>query len=228
MISVVIPALNEELALPATLNCLEKQPNLREVIVVDGGSDDATAAIVAAFRSRLPCLQLLQSERGRGRQMNAGARHASGDWLLFLHADTLLPENGLAAILESAEQRKIQAGCFKHRFSGQDWRLRLVSLAHNIRFHITGIIYGDQAMFVRRDLFGKLDGFPEELLEDILFSQRLLEQVRPVMLPLQVITDARKFEQMGVVQAMTQIVAILVRHSVNLPTRNHSFFDPYR
>ena len=154
MISIIIPALDEEKALPATLARLADQTCEREVIVVDGGSSDATCTIAEA----IPGVQLLRAPRGRAVQMNAGARAARGDWLLFLHADTWLPPGGLASI--ASLPIEVDAGCFQQRFSGDDWRLRLVSWLHNLRCRQTGVMYGDQAMFVRRTLFDRLVVFP--------------------------------------------------------------------
>ena len=104
-VSVVIPVLNEARALPATPDAALSQAGLHEVIVVDGGSSDETCAVVGEFSDRAPGLRLLSSARGRGRQMNAGARAATGEWLLFLHADTLLPPDAISMIPEQARSR---------------------------------------------------------------------------------------------------------------------------
>jgi glycosyltransferase involved in cell wall biosynthesis len=125
MISIVIPALNEERALPATLARVFEQAGEFEVIVVDGGSDDATRGIARGHAG----VRLVEAARGRARQMNAGAGVARGEWLLFLHADTLLPRDGLAHV--AALPDDIASGCFEQRFSGDDWRLALVSRLHN-------------------------------------------------------------------------------------------------
>jgi glycosyltransferase involved in cell wall biosynthesis len=123
MVSVIIPAYNEERALPATLRHLLLQPGDFEVFVVDGGSTDRTCEI-AASDSRV---RVLRASKGRASQMNAGAVQARGEWLLFLHADTLLPDGSLARLNSLENDPSVQAGGFLHRFSGNDWRLRLVS-----------------------------------------------------------------------------------------------------
>ncbi len=225
MISVIIPAYNEEKALPATLEHLLRQRGDFEVIVVDGSSQDRTREVAHAQ----PRIRLLIAPKGRASQMNAGARVARGEWLLFLHADTLLPEHALQSLnaLETATQT--QAGGFRHRFSGDDWRLRLISRIDNLRAQVTRIIYGDQAMFVRRGLFERLGGFPNQPnLEDIVFCQKLRSVTRPVLLNQHVVTDSRKFEQMGIWRSLGRCLAILLCHSLRLRRIPRAFFADIR
>ena len=167
MISVIIPVYNEETALPETLTHLFHQDGEIEVIVVDGGSDDRSREIALDY----PGIRVLDAVKGRASQMNAGAACAKGTWLLFLHADTLLPEGALSSI-SALTPGRCQAGGFRHRFSGDDWRLRLISYLDNRRCERTKIIYGDQAMFIRRSLFERLGGFPSQaILEDVRFCE---------------------------------------------------------
>jgi rSAM/selenodomain-associated transferase 2 len=223
VISIVIPALDEEKALPATLAGALAQPGDFELIVVDGGSTDATRTIAAAD----PRVRLVLAPRGRAAQMNAGAGLARGEWLLFLHADTLLPGDGLARI--AALPREVEAGCFRQRFSGDDWRLRFVSWLHNFRCERTRVMYGDQAMFVRRRLFERLGGFPAvEILEDVVFSERLGALARPILMSDPVVTDSRKFVQMGVFRSLLRCIAILLCYELRLPIPARSFFHPVR
>jgi hypothetical protein len=159
--------------------------------------------------------------------MNAGAGLARGEWLLFLHADTLLPGDGLARI--AALPREVEAGCFRQRFSGDDWRLRFVSWLHNFRCERTRVMYGDQAMFVRRRLFERLGGFPAvEILEDVVFSERLGALERPILMSDPVVTDSRKFVQMGVFRSLLRCIAILLCYELRLPIPARSFFHPVR
>ena len=171
MISVVIPTLNEQRALPETLAAVLRQRGDLEVVVVDGGSEDGTRRVVEDAGAACDRIRWIEAPRGRARQMNRGAAAAAGDWLLFLHADTLLPD-GAAGRIEG-QPSAVQAGCFRHRFSGSRRSLRLLSWLHNRRFAVTRVIYGDQAMFIRNGLFHRLGGFPDREMEDIAFSLTL-------------------------------------------------------
>lgn len=223
MISIIIPAYNEERTLPATLTCVFAQSGEYEVIVVDGGSRDATRNIAATD----PRVRVIVAPKGRASQMNAGARRACGKWLLFLHADTLLPDGALATI--AALPDTVQAGGFRHRFSGDDWRLRLISRLDNLRCRATRVFYGDQALFVRRALFERLGGFPENHpLEDVAFGERLRNITRPRFLDLRVTTDSRKFTQMGVWKSLGRVALILTCHELRLPIPARIFFSDVR
>lgn len=225
MISVIIPALNEARALPGTLAHLLEQSGTYEVIVVDGGSEDRTLEIARAFTG----VRAVSAPRGRARQMNAGARLASGELLLFLHADTLLPDGALAWLNALEPEPECQAGGFRHRFSGDDWRLRAISRLDNFRCRRTGIIYGDQAMFVRRALFWQLGGFPDTpILEDVMFCEKLTRVTRPQLIDQEAITDARKFVQRGPWRSLVRCCAILVAYQLRLPIPARSFFDNVR
>ena len=225
MISVVIPAFNEQRALPATLDRLYAQPGDFEVILVDGGSADGTRRIAGRYDD----LRIIDAPKGRASQMNAGAAVARGEWLLFLHADTLLPENALARI--AALPAEVQAGGFRHRFSGKGFGLRLVSLMDNIRCRATRIIFGDQAMFVRRTLFRALGGFPDVTrLEDVLFCDELVKRTKPVLLDQTVVTDSRKFVEQGVWRSLARVGVILlcVNLGRQLPGFSLRFFEDVR
>lgn len=223
VISVVVPTYNEEKALAATLACVFAQPGRYEVIIADGGSRDGTQAVASAY----PNVQWLVAPKGRASQMNAGAKEARGDWLLFLHADTLLPENALAGIVGLPDD--VDAGGFRHRFSGSDLRLRAISWADNLRCRLTRVFYGDQALFVRRALFERLGGFPEDHpLEDVVFCERLNRFTRPQLLSACVVTDARKFLQMGVWKSLGRVAWILACHELRLPIPAREFFKDVR
>ena len=225
MISVVIPAYNEERALPETLQRLFSQPGDKEVILVDGGSSDATRRIGQSHSG----VQLLDAPKGRASQMNAGAARARGEWLLFLHADTLLPEDGLARVFELPKE--VTAGGFRHRFSGRGFGLWLVSLVDNIRCSRSRIIFGDQAMFIRRSLFSRLGGFPNVgRLEDVLFCEKLVKHTRPELLEQEVVTDSRKFVQHGIWRSLTRVAVILlcVNLGRRIPANSLRFFEDVR
>jgi len=225
MVSVIIPTYNEETALPETLRYLLQQPGDYEVIVVDGGSTDRTREIINAE----PLVHLVTALKGRASQMNAGAKHATGEWLLFLHADTQLPDGALARLNTLEADSTIQAGGFLHRFSGNDWRLRLVSFLDNFRCRHSRIIYGDQAMFVRRSLFERLGGFPDQpVLEDVGFCEKLILVVTPVLLSPPVLTDSRKFVKMGIWRSFARVLLIILHVEFHLPILPRAFFQDIR
>jgi rSAM/selenodomain-associated transferase 2 len=223
LISVVIPVLNEQKALPETLRQVLNQDEESQVIVVDGGSTDNTQQQVENLNN----VEWLISAPGRARQMNVGAQASTGDWLLFLHADTWLPEGALQTI--NSLDRTILAGGFCQQFSKHHWFLKLVSQLHNWRCRRSRIIYGDQCLFIRRTLFEKIGGFPEQtILEDVLISERILEHTRPVLLEQLVITSSRKFEQRGLFRSFFDIVVIMCCHELRLPVFRRGFFAPFR
>jgi rSAM/selenodomain-associated transferase 2 len=208
-ISVILPVLNEAQALPATLAHLAREIEAYgkvEAIAVDGGSVDATRDALAA----LPALRVIDAPRGRALQMNAGARAAGGDVLLFLHADTWLPPGAFAAVARAASEPDFVYGGFHHLFSDADWRLRLVSRLHNYRCAKAATFYGDQALFVSRAAFTRVGGFPEVAIEDIALSQRLRALGSMRFLPLVVVTSSRKFVRMGVWRSFARVLAILL------------------
>ena len=246
MISVIMPAYNEERALPNTLRALFTQQGDYEVVVVDGGSTDQTRAIVESFgfidsasaprRSSDISRDTFHGSRftfhapkGRASQMNAGAKEARGEWLLFLHADTVLPPGAIQRLNEMEADQTIQAGGFMHQFSGDDWRLKLISFLDNFRCIRSRIIYGDQALFVRRALFEQLGGFPNRpILEDVAFCERLIAVTTPLLLSPSVVTDARKFLKMGVWRSFLRVLLIILHVEFHLPVLPRSFFQDVR
>ena len=223
LISVIVPTLNEEEALPETLRRVLSQGVDTEVIVADGGSQDNTRRVVADVAE----VEWISAVPGRASQMNTGAARASGDWLLFLHADTWLPAGALQAIVDLGAD--VSAGGFRQQFSRSHWFLALVSRLHNWRCSRTRVIYGDQALFIRRDLFMQIDGFPvRSELEDVLISERLLAFTRPVLMPQTVITSSRKFEQRGPYRCFFDIVVIMCCYELRLPVLRRAFFSEFR
>ncbi len=193
-LSVVMPVLNEAGGITATLQALAPlRAAGHEVIVVDGGSQDGTAALAALHASHV-----LTSAKGRARQMNAGAALAAGDVLLFLHADTTLPAQADVAVLQ-ALARGARWGRFDVSITGGAMLFPLVSALMNLRSRLSGIATGDQAIFVERQLFTELGGYANQpLMEDIELSRRLRAHSRPACLRARVATSGRRWLQHGV------------------------------
>jgi len=246
VVSVIVPAYNEEKALPNTLRELLRQSGEYEVIVVDGGSTDQTRAIAGSFgftdgahdrrrssfvsrHSQDASRALLAAPKGRGSQMNAGAAAATGNWLLFLHADTVLPAGAIQRLNDMEGDDSVRAGGFMHQFSGNDWRLSLISFLDNFRCARSRIIYGDQALFIRRELFVQLGGFPNQpVLEDVAFCERLIKVTEPRLLTPAVVTDPRKFVQMGIWRSFARVLAIILHVEWGLPILPRAFFQDIR
>jgi len=189
-ISVIVPVLNEAPGIAAALAAL--QPLRRrghEVIVVDGGSSDGTAALAAPLADRV-----IAAPRGRAAQMNAGAALASGDALLFLHADTQLPDSADQLLRAALEQRPW--GRFDVRIEGRSPLLAVVAFCMNWRSRLTGIATGDQAIFVRRREFPGFAQIP--LMEDLAFSRQMKRISRPACLRPKAVTSGRRWEREGV------------------------------
>jgi rSAM/selenodomain-associated transferase 2 len=193
-LSVVVPALNEAGGIRAALQALAPlRARGHEVIVVDGGSSDGTAELAHGL-----CDRVMSAPRGRALQMNAGARAASGAALLFLHADTRLPQRAHEVVLEAL--RSSQWGRFDVEIDARHPLLRVVACAMNLRSRLTGIATGDQAIFVRREAF---PGYPEiELMEDVAFCRAMKRFGRPACLRERVVTSGRRWESRGVLRTV--------------------------
>jgi rSAM/selenodomain-associated transferase 2 len=195
-ISVIIPTLNEAQNIRATLDRLH-HPAFSEILAAEGGSQDGTVALVA------PVAKVLTAPTGRARQMNTGAATASGDVLLFLHADTLLPPTAADDITAALADPRVVGGHFNARITPDRGLLWLVGRMMSWRARLTGIATGDQAIFVRRNVFEQLGGFPDiPLMEDIAFSQRLKGAGRVAALRSCVMTSGRRWEQHGVARTI--------------------------
>jgi rSAM/selenodomain-associated transferase 2 len=199
-VSIIMPVLNETKVISDTLAPLQAMRAAgHELIVVDGGSTDDTLGKASALAD-----MSLSSTRGRARQMNSGAMQASGDVLLFLHADTRLPVDGIPALLKELEKSGKIWGRFDVRLSGRHPLLRVVACMMNWRSRITGIATGDQAMFVRREAFQALNGFPDiPLMEDIALSSALQSGFgRPLCLRKRVVTSSRRWQEGGILRTI--------------------------
>lgn len=192
-VSIIIPVLNEEKSLPSTLGALLRL-NPDEIIVVDGGSTDKTCDIAANER-----VILATSLPGRAKQMNLGASLARGDVLLFLHADTLLPSSANQEVVSALEDPGCVGGRFDVRLDARGWVFRIVGFLISLRSRLTKVATGDQAIFVRRQVFEDLGGFPDiPIMEDIALSRALKKKGRVACLRSRVVTSGRRWEKEGV------------------------------
>jgi len=196
-VSVIVPTLDEERTLDATV-AAARQAGLTEIIVVDGGSRDRTVDVARACADRV-----LRGDRGRAAQMNAGAAAARGDVLLFLHADTRLPPGCRRAIAHALVDERVVGGRFDLRLDAPGIPYRVVERMISLRSRLTRVATGDQAIFVRRSVFERLGGFPPlPLMEDIAFCRALKRAGRIACLHERVVTSARRWQRRGVVRTV--------------------------
>lgn len=223
-ISVIIPTLNEAETIAETLLHLRCGGSC-EVIVVDGGSTDGTPELV-----RPQADLFLSAGRGRARQMNAGAQAATGEVLLFLHADTILPQ-GFPALLEHALQNpEVVGGRFDVRLDAEGWPFRMVETLMNVRSRVSRVATGDQAIFVRREVFLALGGYHEaELMEDLELSYRLKRQGKIVCLRERVVTSARRWQRNGIARTIVLMWALRFLYFVGIsPNHLKTFYADTR
>jgi rSAM/selenodomain-associated transferase 2 len=193
--SIIIPTFNEAERIGTTLARCVGTPET-ETIVVDGGSDDTTCQVASELG-----VQVFSTTRGRSRQMNYGASRASGDTLLFLHADTQLPTDFNEHVSRVLRNPEISAGAFSLRIEGESRSLRIIELGIRIRSRFFHLPYGDQALFLRRNTFSALDGFKEiEIMEDLELVRRLKRIGRIEVVQASVLTSARRWNQFGILK----------------------------
>jgi rSAM/selenodomain-associated transferase 2 len=213
-LSIIVPILNEARQLPGLLASLaEFRSRGVQVVLVDGDSADGSVELAegAGFH-------VVRSDRGRARQMNAGAAVASGDVFLFLHADTILPTCADALIVKAFMASPQSWGRFDVHIDGRPPMLALVGFMMNWRSRLTGIATGDQAMFVRRDLFREVGGFPlQPLMEDIELSRRLKRISAPLGLRARVKTSGRRWETRGVWPTILLMWTLRLRYWLGAP-----------
>jgi len=194
-VSAIVPALDEASGIAATLASLTPLIEAgHELLVVDGGSRDATAAVARDCGA-----QVVTAAAGRANQMNAGAAVAGGDLLWFVHADTRVAAPALAWLTAAAATPSVVWGRVAVRLDSERPLLRLVGWSMNLRSRLTAVATGDQGVFVRRDLFQRVGGFPEQpLMEDVALCKRLRRHARPLCLPVGLTTSARRWQDSGV------------------------------
>ena len=202
-ISVIIPALNEARGILSCLNSVKTQPGEFELIVADGGSVDGTIEVVR------PHAKVIRGQQGRAVQMNSGARQATGDVLLFLHADSCLPPHAFPLLERALADPRIAGGTFMLRFDSPRLLLRLIAFL--TRFEFRYFHYGDQGIFVRRSVFEKLNGFAEiAFMEDVDFLQRLHRTGRVTLLNQPITTSARRFLERGVMRQQLMNIILVI------------------
>jgi rSAM/selenodomain-associated transferase 2 len=193
-VSIIIPTLNEAEFIERTIDLLRRQQS-HQIIVVDGGSTDATLELAKSAD------RVLQSPPGRARQMNAGAAHATGDHVLFLHADCALEPGSLETIEGTLAHESILAGCFSMCVAARGLGFRSIDFCATMRVRLTGIAYGDQGLFLRRRDFERLGRFPElRFMEDVFFSRTLARYGKVVVVKKKIHVSPRRWRHVGIVR----------------------------
>ncbi len=205
--SIIIPTLNEADNIQTCLLALQALRDRAEIIVVDGGSNDDTVALATPYADKI-----LQSDQGRATQMNHGAKHATGDILLFLHADTELPEHTLL-LIERGISPNQPWGRFDIQLRGEHLMFKIIAFMMNWRSRLTGIVTGDQVLFVSKLAFTAVGGYPEiSLMEDIALSRTLKNISRPVCLTAKVKSSARRWQQHGIYKTILLMWSLRLRY----------------
>ena len=206
-LGIVIPALDEAETLPGLLSDLSRLTLEHIVTVVDGGSRDETVSVARAGGAHV-----MRGRRGRARQMNAGAEWVPARWLLFLHADSRLGEEALRAIEAHVREDGPKAAHFGLSISHGHFFYRLIEVGQRIRERRLGLVYGDQGLLIRRDLFHAIGPYPDEpLMEDVTLSRRLLHAGRLLRLPAAVSTSPRRYEEEGRIGGWVRNVRLITR-----------------
>lgn len=213
-LSIIIPVFNEEEHIEKLIQSLHHLNLHHQVLVVDGGSDDKTCAIL-----RNNSIDYIQSQKGRAKQMNAGAKLAEGDTLLFLHADTLLPED-ISEIFNLGSTHSLW-GRFDLKLSGKQFFFRIIEFMINLRSRFTGIATGDQAIFVSKELFEKINGYEEiPLMEDVALCKALRKIAKPVCLKSTAITSSRRWEENGVIKTIFLMWSLRFLYFLGISPKN--------
>ncbi|MEA5520950.1 TIGR04283 family arsenosugar biosynthesis glycosyltransferase [Limnoraphis robusta] len=201
IISIIIPVLNEEKTIISVLSKLQNTPNL-EMIIVDGGSQDNTIKVVDKFGKNTNIeVRILETIRGRAHQMNMGAKAATGEILLFLHADTQLPERFEKWVRQVLDEPNIIAGAFELKIAASVIGLRWVEQGVKWRSQYLQMPYGDQGIFLKASTFWEVGGFPElPLMEDFQLVRQLRRRGKIVLVPVAVTTSGRRWQKLGVLR----------------------------
>ena len=215
MISIVIPTYNESAIIEGTLNSLNESISSEdEVIVVDGMSEDDTREIVGGF----PGVILITSRRGRAVQMNAGAKIAKGEYILFLHADVLINESCISMLKNQTRNNEVKWGWFSIRLDSPRFIFRVLETGANLRNRLTGIPLGDHGIFVKRDVFHGIGGFPEiPIMEDLEFVRKIRIISKGVEVKSPIKTSIRRFENSGIIRTFFKMWILRILYYLGMP-----------
>jgi len=210
LVSVIVPVLDDTAAARSLVRQIPPDPRV-EVIVVDGGSDVALDRLAG----ERPDLRLIRTPPGRARQMNAGAGTASGEWLFFVHADSILPSQWLDTFERLPHE--MSGGWFRFALDDPAWQARVIERGVQLRVRVFGLPYGDQGLFVRRPVFEQMNGYRElALMEDVDFVRRLRRQPRVAEIPLPLHTSSRRWRRDGWWPRSARNLALVVLYFVGV------------
>ncbi len=210
MLSVVIPVYNEEKALVNNSHFFDQLAQSTEIIFVDGGSKDQTVSLVKKF-GKVVC-----SQKGRALQMNEGARQATSETILFLHADSYFPLEVLGQIEEAILEKGYIGGCLEQVYDSPDLIYKWIAFTGNVRAKLSRVFYGDQCIFVRKDIFTQLGGFPNtEICEDVLFTRKLRREGKVGVLSAPVYCSTRRWKVQGIRKTFFQNMRINMALALN-------------
>jgi rSAM/selenodomain-associated transferase 2 len=212
MVSVIVPIFNEEEMLHVRSKVFQELARVTALIFVDGKSTDRSTDIAASYS------RVVSSERGRARQMNAGAREAVGDILFFLHADNTVASETINSIEKEIRQNGVVGGCLTQRIESERPFFRFIEWQGNNRARRTKVFYGDQGIFVRKDVFERLGGFPDvPIFEDVLFTQKLRQAGKTTVLPDKIRVSARRWEKRGIFRTTLMFNTLLIMFKLGYP-----------
>jgi rSAM/selenodomain-associated transferase 2 len=221
MVSIIVPVYNEEVILSREMNYFKKLASWSELIFVDGGSSDKTVEIASKYS------QVIFNKKNRASQMNVGAKRARGNILLFLHADTQLSQDALAHMETAIVKNNYIGGCFRQVYDASGIIFKWIAWTGNMRARLLNVFYGDQGIFVRRDVFEKLGGFPlVQVGEDVLLSNKMRHLGKTKVLSNPILCSARRWKKQGVIK--TSFINIRITMKLLLTRRQERVGEYYK